>query len=97
MLRWCHSIDELIEFLALVSTCAPDDLPQDDGDEPLDLERAFEEIHRGLDCSVDRIGDATKVEAFRSMINVAHELYRGGKINEGAWKLQDLERALEKV
>lgn len=97
MLRWCHNLDELIEFLALVSTCAPDDLPQEEGDEPLDLERAFDELHHGLDCSVDAIGDLEKVESFRSMILEAYTFYRDGKINEGAWKLQDLEHQLKAV
>ena len=97
MQRWCHNLNEMIEVLALVSTCAPDDFPQDEGDEPLDLERAVDDLHYGLNCSVDEIGNQAKVESFRSLINAAHGLYRSGQINEGTWKLQELEQHLERL
>lgn len=95
MLRWCQNLDELIEFLALVTIYAPDSFPQEEGDELLDLERAFDDLNYGLDSSVAAIGDASKVSALRSMLREAHELYRSGQVNEGAWKLQEIERQLE--
>jgi len=98
--RWCENLGELIDFIALVVLHGPDEFPKEDflmPEEQLNLDRVFEELRHGLDCAAKEIRDEAVVETCRSMLQDAYTHYREGRVNPGAWKLQEMSQVLEKL
>jgi hypothetical protein len=97
-IRWCENLNELIDFIAYVVLSAPDEFPRRDWvkpEEQLNLDRAFDELRHGLDCAVHELGSRPELATARSMLEEAYTHYREGRINPGAWKLQDMSELLE--
>jgi hypothetical protein len=98
--RWCVNLGELIDFIAYVVLYAPDKFPKRDFlkvEEQLNLERAFDELRYGLDCAAKEVGESPVIGTCRAMLEQAFTHYREGRINPGAWKLQEMLRLLEKL
>jgi len=95
--RWVSSIDDLYDFIAVVVLRAPDQFPKHDflgADEQLNLDRAFEELHRGVEL-VGRDYPASELLAsLGTMLDESLALYRAGNIVGGAHRLQDFQDAV---
>lgn len=97
---WCSNLRELIDFIALVVLCAPDDFIEEDflgPEEQLNLERAFDELRHGLRCAAQEVGALPQIIEARTMLEEAYTHYREGRTNPGAWRLQDMEELLESI
>lgn len=98
--HWCENLAELIDFIALVVLSAPDEFPREDWlkpEEQLNLDRAFAELRHGFDCAAKEVGNTPALVAARAMLEEAYTHYREGRINPGAWKLQEMSRLLEEL
>jgi hypothetical protein len=99
-IHWCENLDELIDFIAYVVGYGPDKFPKRDylkPDERLNLERAFEELRYGLGCAAKEVGELPAITTARDMLGEAYTHYREGRINPGAWKLQEISQVLKKI
>jgi hypothetical protein len=100
MRRWCNSLRELINFIAYVVLYGPDEFPTREWrrpEEQLNLDRAFEELRHGLTCAAKEVGELPEIATARVMLEEAYTHYREGRINPGAWKLQEMSQLLEKI
>ena len=98
--HWCENLAELIDFIAMVVLSAPDKFLKRDWlkpDEQLNLDRAFDELRYGLNCAAKEVGELAAISTARSMLEEAYTHYREGRINPGAWKLQEMSQVLEKI
>lgn len=98
--HWCENLDELIDFIALVVLHAPEEFPKEDWlkpEEQLNLDRAFDELRYGLDRAAEQVGGSPVIDTCRAMLDEADTHYREGRINPGAWKLQEMSCLLEKL
>ena len=96
----CQNLGKLIDFIAVVVLSAPDKFIKRDWlkpEEQLNLDRAFEELRHGLDCAVKEVGELPAIITTRAMLEEAYTHYREGRINPGAWKLQEISQILEKI
>jgi exonuclease VII small subunit len=92
--HWVESKDDLYDFLAQVIVCAPDDFIEVDyvpADEQLNLERAFDELHRGMEYLKAEMKDAKQIEALERLLDESLQAYRKGNDVRGAHLLQDFE------
>lgn len=95
----CNNLSELINFIAYVVLYGPDEFPKREWhkpDEQLNLERAFDELRYGLSCVAAKMGELPTISTARGMLEEAYTHYREGRINPGAWKLQEMSQVLEK-
>lgn len=90
-MHWCNNLEELIEFIAYVVLTAPDDFPPEDR---MTIELAFDELAHGLNCVKQEYGDSAITQKSELLFKEACSLYKEGRTNEGAWKLQDAEQVL---
>lgn len=96
----CQNLDELIDFIAVVVLSAPDRFIARDWlkpEEQLNLDRAFVELRHGLSCAAKEVGELPAISTARSMLEEAYTHYREGRVNPGAWKLQEMSEVLEKI
>jgi len=93
-MNWCNNLEELIEFIAYVVLTAPDAFPPEDN---MTIDAAFRELGHGLDCVQLERGDSAMIQESRKLFREAYSLYKEGKTNEGAWKLQDAEEVLMRL
>ena len=98
--RRCNDLGELIDFIATVVLSAPDKFIQREWlkpEEQLNLDLAFDELRHGLDCAAKEVGELPAIATARAMLEEAYTHYREGRINPGAWKLQEMSRLLEQL
>ena len=98
--HWCENLGELIDFIALVVLSAPDEFGYRDWlkpEEQLNLDRAFDELRYGLDRAAEEVAQSPAIGTCRAMLEEAYTHYREGRINPGAWKLQEISRLLENL
>jgi hypothetical protein len=60
----------------------------------MSLERAFKELEDRFERVAKGVGATPIVGSCRQMLNEALFLYREGRVQEGAWRLQDIEQLL---
>jgi hypothetical protein len=89
-IHWCNDLGEVIEFVAYVVLSAPADFPPEDN---MNLERAFQEFRHGFDCAASELAEDT-LSLARKMLEEAYEHYKADRVNEGAWKLQEMQQLL---
>ncbi len=90
-LHWVDSADELRDFVAYVVLYAPDRFPFRDfltSEEQLDLEKAFQELRRGLSFLKRRVPDGNRFASLSRLLEDSLEAYRKGDAVKGAHLLQ---------
>ncbi len=90
---WVKDIDTFYNFIGYVVLSAPDrflwKILRDD--EQMNLEKAFVELHRGIDLLDIRVADENQKQKLREMLDVSLAAYHAGDDVKGAHTLQDLE------
>lgn len=81
--HWVENLGELIDFMATVSSCAPDSFPDYDFCKDLNLETAFDELRRGLKVSEKQIRDPEVIKRGYEIFDKAYEHYKADHIREG--------------
>jgi hypothetical protein len=92
-----HSFKDYVVF---VQTCLPDRFHPREGVGPDDqwtLDLAFEGLRLRLRMSVEEKGERDEFKRGESLIEDAYICYRDGKIREGFFKLEELQKLLKKV
>jgi hypothetical protein len=89
MIHWCNDSTETRDFFAYLVAYAPDEFPPEEG---LDLDSAFTELRHGIQVSKTRVRSGLLAGQCSAKVEEAYALYRAGRINEGAWALQEAER-----
>ena len=98
--HWCENLGELIDFIAYVVLYGPNEFPKREWvkpEEQLNLDRAFEELRYGLNRATEEVGEVPAISTARTILEEAYTHYREGRINPGAWKLQEMSQLLEKI
>jgi hypothetical protein len=88
------------DYVAFVRLCAPDEFPEREGlapDERWTLDLAFDGLRYGLDLTAKEKGDLPVLTRCRGMVEEAYEHYRAGRMREGFFKLQEMEKNLKKL
>lgn len=92
-------IDSLYNFIGYVVLMAPDRFPRRDylrEDEQMTLEKAFEELRRGVDLVKAQSPDLANADKLTGVLEDALALYRAGEETRGAHRLNDLEAMIFK-
>lgn len=92
-------IDSLYNFVGYVVLPAPDRFPRRDylrEDEQMTLEKAFEELRRGIDLVNSQSPDLPNADKLSGVLEDALALYRSGEDIRGAHRLNDLEAMIFK-
>ncbi len=92
-----HSFKDYVGFVKL---CAPGDFPPREGVGPADqwtLELAVEGLRLGLRMAVEEKGERDEFARGESLVNDAHAAYRDGRVRDGFFKLEELQKLLKKV
>ena len=95
-MNWIQSYQEFYEFLAKLLLCAPDDFPEEDylpADKQLNLQRAYEELEKGLVYVQQKLDDA-KYQAIVADLRKSKFAYEAGDEATGAKLIQKLRRDL---
>jgi exonuclease VII small subunit len=93
-MEWVKDIESFYDFIGYVVLRAPDRFPVEDflqDDEQMNLDRAFEELHKGIDLIDPRVADEEKKIALANMLEESLAAYESGDDVKGAHLLQDLE------
>lgn len=96
-MSWVNSYESFLDFLSMVIVHAPDDFPKEDylrDDEQLTLDKAFEEIDRGMEFVAQRDFGRECLSKLQSYIDASLAAYRSGDDVKGAHLLQDFENEL---
>lgn len=80
--HWCENLTDVIDFMALVSSAAPDRFPTEE-DPTLCLDVAFDELRRGLKVSEKQIRDPEVIKRGYEIFDKAYEHYKADHIREG--------------
>ena len=101
MAKWhFHDLHGFKDFVTSVGMCAPDQFPVHDflaADEQMTLDRAFEGLRYGLDLTAKEKGNLPVLATCRGMVKEAYEHYRAGRMREGFFKLQEMEKLLRRL
>jgi len=92
-----HSFKDYVVF---VQTCAPDRFRPREGVDPNEqwtLELAFEGLRRGLLMASEEKGERPAFAECRSLVEDAFTHYREGRIREGFFKLEEVQKLLRKI
>src|SRR5688500_7255901 len=88
------------DYVAFVKLCAPDDFPIREGVGPGDqwtLDLAFEGLRLGLRMGTEEKGEQPVFAQGRSLVEDAYAAYRDGRLRDGFFKLEELQKLLKKV
>lgn len=91
---WVKSEATFRDFLSLVIVHAPDEFPVEDflpPEEQLTLERAFKELHAGVEFLPAKRVSSSEKQALHALLERAHSTYAEGKAVEGSRLLHELE------
>ena len=94
--KWCHSLQDLIDFLSYVAVYAPDAFPDEDG-VTLDLDSAFHELHHGASVASQEILTAGLSDFVGEGIDLAYAHFVDGKVKEGSDALLDVQHRLQRL
>lgn len=92
-----HSFKDYVGFVKL---CAPDDFPPREGVGPTDqwtLDLAFEALRLGLRMATEEKGERDEFTQGESLVEEAYAAYRDGRMRDGFFKLEELQKLLKKV
>ena len=93
--HWVNDLEDLRDFISYVVLYSPDEFPQEDYlpvTEQMTLDKAFDEIRRGLAILDGRIDDKGRLARLHSLIEKSLAAYRRGDDVEGAHLLQAFEQ-----
>ncbi len=96
-MNWVSNLDDLYNFLSIVIACAPDEFFEEDYltvDEQLNLDRAFEQLHLGMEFVADKIKDERKIAELKGLLDSSLQFFRSGDDKTGAHLLQKFETAI---
>ena len=88
------------DFVGFVRLCSPDSYPVRPGlgpNEQWTLDLAFEGLRHGFELTAIEKGELPVLEACRKMTEEAYAHYREGRIRDGFFKLQEMEKLLKKL
>lgn len=80
--HWAENLSELIDFMAFVSTSAPDRFPTEE-DSTMCLDVAFDELRYGLKASEKQIRDPEVIKRGYEVFDKAYEYYKADHVREG--------------
>src|SRR5262249_39001871 len=92
-----HSFKDYVVF---VQTCLPDTFPPRERvgpDEQWTMDLAFEGLRYGLRLVIEEKGDRPVFAECRKLVDQADENYRAGRIREGFFELEEVQKLLKKV
>jgi hypothetical protein len=92
-----HSFKDYVGFVKL---CAPDEFPAEDWAAPADrwtLDLAFEGLRLGLRMAAEEKGERDEFARGRTLVEDAYAAYRDGRVRDGFFKLEELQKVLKKV
>jgi hypothetical protein len=92
-----HSFKDYVGFVKL---CAPDEFPLREGVGTADqwtLDLAFEGLRLGLRMAAEEKGERDEFTRGESLVEVAYTAYRTGRMRDGFFKLEELQKLLKKV
>jgi hypothetical protein len=95
-----HDVHSFKDFVAFVLLCAPEQFPVRDylaPDEQWTLDRAFEGLRYGLTLTAQQKGELPVLAICRAMAEESYTHYREGRKREGFFKLQEMEKLLNKL
>jgi hypothetical protein len=98
-MAWVRDIDSLYNFIGYVVLRAPNSFPKEDylsDHEQMTLERAFEELQRGISLVEADFPGADTERGLSVLLKEALTLYKTGDEVGGAHKLQELESRIFK-
>ena len=93
-------LDSFKDYVGFVQLCAPDDFPHEETVGPEDqwtLSRAFEGLRLGLKMAAEEKGERTEFARGRVLVEEAFAAYRDGRMRDGFFKLEELQKLLRKV
>lgn len=96
-MSWINSYETLIDFLSMVIVHAPDDFPKEDylrDDDQLTLEKAFDEINRGMHFVPFMNLGHGELSELQGYIDASLAAYQAGDDVKGAHLLQDFENKI---
>ena len=88
------------DFVGFVKLCAPDEFPRREGVGPADqwtLDLAFEGLRLGLRMAIEEKGDREEFGLSKAMIEDAYAVYRDGRMRDGFFKLEELQKLLKTI
>jgi hypothetical protein len=88
------------DYVVWVQLCAPDEFPVEEWagpDDQMTLDLAFEGLRLGLQMAAQEKGEREEFARGRSLVDDAHAAYRDGRMRDGFFKLEELEKLLKKV
>jgi len=98
MTNWgFHDLHSFKDYVGFVKLCAPDQFPKWEWTEQLTLDRAFEGLRYGLDLTAKEKGESPKIDACRKLVEAAYGHYKGSRMREGIFALQELQKLLKKI
>ncbi len=99
MTHWhFHDLHGFKDYVTFVYLCAPDHFPEREGfgpDEQWTLDLAFEGLRHGLSLTATEKGELPVVATCRSMVEEAYTHYGEGRMREGFFKLEEMEKLLK--
>src|SRR5689334_1304036 len=94
VMSWVRDIPTFRDFISYVLLSAPHDFPEEDflgHSEQMNLERAWEELKRGVDLLAPKLADLGQLRDLHTILDRSYGAYRSGDANQGARLLQEFE------
>jgi hypothetical protein len=85
------------DFVGFVKLCAPDEFPVEEWagpDDQMTLDLAFQGLRLGLRMAVEEKGERTEFALGQSLVEDAYAAYRDGRVRDGFFKLEELQKLL---
>ncbi len=92
-----HSFKDYVGF---VKICASTQFPKREGVGPADqwtLDLAFEGLNLGLRMAIEEKGERAEFTKGQSLVAEAYAAYRDGRVRDGFFKLEELQKLLKRV
>lgn len=88
------------DYVVWVQTCASTEFPAEEcanPDDQMTLDLAFEGLRLGLEMATKEKGEREEFVKGRALVEDACDAYREGRIRDGFFKLEELQKVLRKV
>lgn len=95
-----HDLHSFKDYVSFVRLCTPDEYPVREGfgqDGQWTLDIAFEGLRYGLMLTTKEKGELPVLATCRAMVEEAYNHYREGRMRDGFFKLQEMEKLLRKL
>lgn len=92
-----HSFKDYVGFAKL---CLPDEFPPREGvgpNEQWTLDLAFDGLRLGLRMAIEEKGEREEFTRGESLVEDAYAAYHEGRVRDGFFKLEELQKLLKKV